>query len=1634
EEWTTSSEVAVQLAGNHKLVMRITEAGTLLMPYKKVGAMGEGLDDFNKAQTIVPMGQLIQTLGYTMVWNKEACYLESQDGDRVPLHVDGGCPQLQELEALALIARLEDRKIEQLSNSTLTTKDQLKVAAINMDKHWNHYLYDYVHTGSFESGLRAVRDAPFFQDLPGECISGLVPGAGLQNGWDIFKLNGFLTRHQRRKLMSSKRWIVHLYAGQVGHWQIMKLDQGDTSVIELDVSRCSGHDVMRDETWRMLLWGAKHGKIDVILGGPPGRAKQRCQGGERDVKSMTLVARMMFLYMMAEVGRELSNCVINKNRDVGFMLEYPEGLHQAERDRQAMEIQQFEEASRVPVGRGGVATWSETRVYWEEVQEPRWENYVGQNSMNARASFWETKLWKRFQREYGIQTVSFDQGAMGSQTRNRTTLGTNISNLTSLDDVRLPEDSDVPETGPSDYVWCSGLVDAIVVALQFWSRNPRCIPRLMMMTPTQWQEHVASNHEVYRKECATRVTSRGTGRQHRRVHHSEAYVLTADAAGPLTKGLDPTSKGTMGRNLRYLLVAKYTVPKSFIKLHSGVEPPPDDGVEKASKDIPAPLTDEQRDKLKELFGEDETLAQEETVDVVESSALPSTLPMNAVVDYEDDMDYEPSLPDEEEKDEDKDIGEQLGPMDRVMLEGDCIPPDCTYLTFSIGLPNNQSGTVKRALQDVVLYLQSHGFPVYRFHADKGEFFNHSFRAWLREQGIFGTWSEPGVPQGNGRAETTVRWAKDRVRTLLRGSALPLRLWPVAAAAASAQQRARVLGWKSHLAAPFGAMVYLKKKPFDRDGPQRREYGLESKWLKGQPQEELVSDIPKPRRRLAEKSRVEDIEMKTVTLSAEEIKDWAAREVRAVLEDWDTQRAMSVIQQLARMSFFNDKKFGVYRHGGAVGWMKGIKEDPALTRMMTRIVVEVEPTAAFTSMLVSYNTKRVRLTSEQWATKTFMDNFYHYDLGKLISLDLAEFMKFMMLSSYMIMGFRYFYENEEAQQFSLKAYKTQVIEEVPDDPADPEWMLYLDVGSGLVKIDDASVDWSQSPCMKKTEVVYTPNIEKVLSELKGPLDVTYTVNPTEVMANLDVWRPAIEKELKTIEVGITRLLPGSDERRRWLSLPKVQRLPMKFVFTIKPSSDGAWYKRKARLVVCGNMAAEDGAPVYTEAAPAESVRAGLTLAVRYQWAVAVLDVVAAFLRTPMGRSPTDPVVVVQPPRLLEIMGLTTKMELWALIRALYGLRQSPALWGDYRDYTLKTSEPPRGLRFKQGCAATSWWQVVNEDAKMIAIVLVYVDDFLICGSPTTVTQIAKLVQSIWETSELEFLKPGAPIRFLGMELQVDEKYPNEIGLGQQGYIQELLRLHDVSPAVDKIPISKELVADREQLSEPTKEEVHLAQQLTGEVLWVAQRSRPDLSYTTSIMASLCLRQPRQVIEIGMKALRYLQKTSGYQLRLQWSEETLVMFCDAAYAPQGIQFDWDMAGMLMVLLMLLGALMVWEGIRWSILELYHEWMPGASKRKLKRLKKLQEATTRAIERELQRLQREAEEDSKPQIENAYISFPYVPLSLRTEGLPVSGVKEDQARRLGDRLARLVMRYNGPTVKQLKYVLWLWRVRDLSWKHTL
>ena len=302
-------------------------------------------------------------------------------------------------------------------------------------------------------------------------------------------------------------------------------------------------------------------------------------------------------------------------------------------------------------------------------------------------------------------------------------------------------------------------------------------------------------------------------------------------------------------------------------------------------------------------------------------------------DYEEDVvDYGISDVelDTEEKEEENLPDEKA---DMVMKGGDCEPPEMTYLLFGTALPNNQSSTVRRALQDIVLYLQIHGFPIYRFHSDKGEFYNHQFKGWLRDQGVYGTWSEPGVPQSNGHAESSVRWLKDRTRTLLRASGLPVRLWPVAAMMAASEQRAQVLNWKSLLVAPFGAPVHLKKKAFDKAGPLRREQGLESKWQVGKyvglstivhhghlvyieataedkekflhtlhvrpnlvepgaPTGEYVADPePKPRRRILEKTDPANVEMKSITRSADEWKDFAFSRSSEILMSWSQEEAV-----------------------------------------------------------------------------------------------------------------------------------------------------------------------------------------------------------------------------------------------------------------------------------------------------------------------------------------------------------------------------------------------------------------------------------------------------------------------------------------------------------------------------------------------------------------------------------------------------------------------------------------------------------------------------------------------------------------------------------------------------------------------
>ena len=111
----------------------------------------------------------------------------------------------------------------------------------------------------------------------------------------------------------------------------------------------------------------------------------------------------------------------------------------------------------------------------------------------------------------------------------------------------------------------------------------------------------------------------------------------------------------------------------------------------------------------------------------------------------------------------------------------------------------------------------------------------------------------------------------------------------------------------------------------------------------------------------------------------------------------------------------------------------------------------------------------------------------------------------------------------------------------------------------------------------------------------------------------------------------RLTPSDPKQAEYLKNPRLQVAPSKFVFTVKPPELGAavvgevaaaapqkegLYRRKARIVACGNAAPNTGLDVYAGGAQAKSLRTAIALASFFGRLLGCLDITSAFWKTPI----------------------------------------------------------------------------------------------------------------------------------------------------------------------------------------------------------------------------------------------------------------------------------------------------------------------------------------------------------------------------------------------------------------------------------
>ena len=61
----------------------------------------------------------------------------------------------------------------------------------------------------------------------------------------------------------------------------------------------------------------------------------------------------------------------------------------------------------------------------------------------------------------------------------------------------------------------------------------------------------------------------------------------------------------------------------------------------------------------------------------------------------------------------------------------------------------------------------------------------------------------------------------------------------------------------------------------------------------------------------------------------------------------------------------------------------------------------------------------------------------------------------------------------------------------------------------------------------------------------------------------------------------------------------------------------------------------------------------------------------------------------------------------------------------------------------------------------------------------------------------------------------------------------------------------------------EKDLKAAQSITGELAWLAQRCRPDLAYTVSVMSSMMSKDPSRAVQIGPENPRLFEPYEGLE---------------------------------------------------------------------------------------------------------------------------------------------------------------------------
>jgi hypothetical protein len=334
---------------------------------------------------------------------------------------------------------------------------------------------------------------------------------------------------------------------------------------------------------------------------------------------------------------------------------------------------------------------------------------------------------------------------------------------------------------------------------------------------------------------------------------------------------------------------------------------------------------------------------------------------------------------------------------------------------------------------------------------------------------------------------------------------------------------------------------------------------------------------------------------------------------------------------------------------------------------------------------------------------------------------------------------------------------------------------------------------------------------------------------------DKWMGAMKKELSALEKNDT-----------WDLVPKPKNFPVidvRWVFTMKCNNQGEPDTAKARNVVKGYRQIE-GINVFDTEAPVTrpvSIRTVFALTTMYDWHCQNMDVDTAFLNAPVEEE-----IYIRQPEGFEQRGPKGEELVCRLKKSLYGLKQASRNWNIVinswlKDYGLEPSPADSCLYIKRS-------------GKRVIVVLLWVDDLIICGNDKE--EIARFKTAISKRFHMKDL--GDLKRILGMEVTRDRK-ARVMTVKQQGYMKVLLERFGMT---DCRPIGAP--AEGCLLRDPNAGPDRDYMTVVGSLLYLAMITRPDVAYAVQSMGRHLQGSNESHFAAGKRILRYIQGTKDLGL--------------------------------------------------------------------------------------------------------------------------------------------------------------------------